>query len=503
MLYNLYRPTDFASVKGQDNVLLTLRRQSLAGRFGQAYLFAGHRGTGKTTIARILSKAVNCEHPSESGPCLSCASCLAARESLDIIELDAASNNGVDKIKEMIAQAKYRPVQLKKKVFIIDEVHNLSAAAFDVLLKPLEEPPPYLVFILCTTELHKIPVTVRSRCEEYVFHPISAGPMRERLEEVLKDQGATCEEDALSLIIRSAGGGLRDALGLTEQLIVSTGGCITTQDAKKKLGVLDTDRVLELLGHAIRLDTNRALYCLAQMDRDGKSASLVVESSLDALSDLITLKSTRSEESVIHSRDYIQKLMRIADSVSFERLFWMCEQYCTLRSAIRGSIDPMMDVRLTLIRISSHDIISADPVSMAEEIGALKREVSLLKRMHAEAMEGGIGRRMAETAAAPAQPVPVVRDMAMEGFVSAGGMPLPFPEADGEEFDVSDSGMGMAIKTGGQIPAEAAGQGGSDAGKEVMAADRKEEGFPAMDDGFGQETGISNISSSDLFKILS
>ncbi len=502
MLYNLYRPTDFASVKGQDNVLLTLRRQSLAGKFGQAYLFAGHRGTGKTTIARILSKAVNCEHPSESGPCLSCASCLAARESLDIIELDAASNNGVDKIKEMIAQAKYRPVQLKKKVFII-EVHNLSAAAFDVLLKPLEEPPPYLVFILCTTELHKIPVTVRSRCEEYVFHPISAGPMRERLEEVLKDQGATCEEDALSLIIRSAGGGLRDALGLTEQLIVSTGGCITTQDAKKKLGVLDTDRVLELLGHAIRLDTNRALYCLAQMDRDGKSASLVVESSLDALSDLITLKSTRSEESVIHSRDYIQKLMRIADSVSFERLFWMCEQYCTLRSAIRGSIDPMMDVRLTLIRISSHDIISADPVSMAEEIGALKREVSLLKRMHAEAMEGGIGRRMAETAAAPAQPVPVVRDMAMEGFVSAGGMPLPFPEADGEEFDVSDSGMGMAIKTGGQIPAEAAGQGGSDAGKEVMAADRKEEGFPAMDDGFGQETGISNISSSDLFKILS
>lgn len=271
----------------------------------------------------------------------------------------------------------------------------------------------------------------------------------------------------------------------------------------RKLGVLDTDRVLELLGHAIRLDTNRALYCLAQMDRDGKSASLVVESSLDALSDLITLKSTRSEESVIHSRDYIQKLMRIADSVSFERLFWMCEQYCTLRSAIRGSIDPMMDVRLTLIRISSHDIISADPVSMAEEIGALKREVSLLKRMHAEAMEGGIGRRMAETAAAPAQPVPVVRDMAMEGFVSAGGMPLPFPEADGEEFDVSDSGMGMAIKTGGQIPAEAAGQGGSDAGKEVMAADRKEEGFPAMDDGFGQETGISNISSSDLFKILS
>ena len=143
MLYNLYRPKDFTEVKGQEDVLITLKKQSFSQKFGHAYLFAGHRGTGKTTIARILSKAVNCEHTTEDGPCGQCPNCLAYGTSLDVLELDAASNNGVDKIKEMLAQTKYRPVQLKRKVFIIDEVHNLSTAAFDTLLKPLEEPPSY------------------------------------------------------------------------------------------------------------------------------------------------------------------------------------------------------------------------------------------------------------------------------------------------------------------------------------------------------------------------
>lgn len=498
MLYNLYRPTDFASVKGQDDVLLTLRRQAITGKFGHAYLFAGHRGTGKTTIARILSKAVNCEHPSERGPCLSCASCLAAKESLDIIELDAASNNGVDKIKELIAQAKYRPVQLEKKVFIIDEVHNLSAAAFDVLLKPLEEPPSYLVFILCTTELHKIPVTIRSRCEEYVFHPISAGPMKERLEEVLKDQGAVCEEDALNLIIRSANGGLRDTLGLTEQMIVSTGGHITAEAAKKKLGVLDTDRILELLEYTISLNANSALQCLMQMEQDGKSASLVVESTLDVLSDLITLKSTCSEKSVIHSRDYIEKLVNISGTVSFERLFWLCDQYCNLRAAIRGSANPMMDVRLTVIRVSSHDIIAADPVSMAEEISALKREVSLLKRMLSSSA-GAVGRHDAPEAPSTTRgSASAEQDMALEGFISADDMSLSFPGADAELLNALNADdVGQRFLSDPVIRKE------PDPGKGVMPASREEEGSHAGSSNTAPEAGVSAISSSDLFKILS
>lgn len=504
MLYNLYRPTDFASVKGQEDVLLTLRKQSLAGKFGHAYLFAGHRGTGKTTIARILSKAVNCEHPSENGPCLSCASCLASKESLDILELDAASNNGVDKIKEMVAQAKYRPVQLKKKVFIIDEVHNLSTAAFDVLLKPLEEPPSYLIFILCTTELHKIPVTIRSRCEEYVFHPISATPMRERLKEVLKDQGTACEEDALNLIIRNANGGLRDALGLTEQLIVGTDGYITLEAAKKKLGVLDTDRILDMLEHIIRMDTNKTLNCLSRMEQDGKSASLITESTLGVLADLVTLKSTQSKDSVIHSRDYIERLMHMSADISFERLYWMCDQYCALRTAIRGSVNPMMDVRLALIRISCHDIIKADPVSMAEEIASLKREVAYLKKRQEDAINTGNFCRAPVTADIPREPVP---DAASEGFFHAEDMQVPFSDFDMEKdfLSIPPADAGTGTDTGQPLGAEAKrqGPGGLSAGKGVMQTNREEGERSANETGASESKDVYDISSSDLFKMLS
>ena len=214
-----YRPATFASVVGQQHITSTLKNAIERGQLAHAYLFCGPRGVGKTTCARIFAKAINCLSPAGAEACNACESCRSFNEnrSLNIHELDAASNNGVDKIKEMLAQTKYRPVQLKRKVFIIDEVHNLSTAAFDTLLKPLEEPPSYCVFVLCTTELHKIPVTIRSRCEEYVFHPIAPEPMRERLKEVLKEQNAVCEEDALNLIIRNANAGLRDAFDILQQ----------------------------------------------------------------------------------------------------------------------------------------------------------------------------------------------------------------------------------------------------------------------------------------------
>ena len=468
MLYNLYRPTDFSEVKGQEDVLLTLKKQSQTGNFGHAYLLAGHRGTGKTTIARILSKAVNCEHPSENGPCKACASCLAAMESLDILELDAASNNGVDKIKEMMAQAKYRPVQLPKKVFIIDEVHNLSTAAFDVLLKPLEEPPSYCVFILCTTELHKIPVTIRSRCEEYVFHPISAIPMKERLQEVLKDQNATCDDDALNLIVRNANGGLRDALGLTEQLIVSTDGHITAEVAKKRLGVLDTDQILDSLEHVIRMDTIKVLCALDSLIQNGKSPSLIIETTLNVLTDIITLKSTQTKDAVMHSRDYVERLWQLSGSISFERLYWMCEQYCLLRNTIRNSINPALDIRLTLIRISSHDIISADPVALAEEFAMLKKEVARLK-------QGGI----------PAKEIVQEKNTPdCDGFSQRGDLDIPFCNNAEDEYPEEPDY--------------------TDLQKGVMPSDRTEADTILPDQAPKAEhaPAAENISASNLFKMF-
>lgn len=379
MLYNLYRPNDFTEVKGQEDVLITLKKQSSSQKFGHAYLFAGHRGTGKTTIARILSKAINCEHPTEDGPCGQCPNCLAYGKSLDVLELDAASNNGVDKIKEMLAQTKYRPVQLKSKVFIIDEVHNLSAAAFDALLKPLEEPPSYCVFVLCTTELHKIPVTIRSRCEEYVFHPIAPGPMRERLKEVLKDQNATCEEDALNLIIRNANGGLRDALGILEQLLTSTDNNITTEAAKKRLGSLDSDRILATLSAISTYDTQSALNSLEELSGQGKSPALITESILSALMDILTIKTTGQPESVLHSKDYVQSAFEIGNSMNFERLYWLCEQCCDLRSSIRGSVNPAMDIKLALIKMSNRELTDSDPAVMSAKIRQLEQEVAELR----------------------------------------------------------------------------------------------------------------------------
>ena len=531
MLYNLYRPTDFSEVKGQEDVLLTLQKQSKTRNFGHAYLFAGHRGTGKTTIGRILSRAVNCENPSENGPCKTCASCLAAKDSMDILELDAASNNGVDKIKEMMAQVKFRPVQLKKKVFIIDEVHNLSSAAFDVLLKPLEEPPSFAVFILCTTELHKIPVTVRSRCEEYVFHPISAGPMRERLREVLKDQNATCEEDALSLIIRNANGGLRDALGLLEQLIVSCDGAITTEIAKKRLGAVDTDNILDALEHVIQMDTSKALAGLDRMLQDGKSPSLIVETTLNVLTDLITIKSTQSKESVLHSMDYIEHLWELSRKISFERLYWMSEQYCLLRNTIRGSVNPAMDARLTVIRISNHDIVNADPVTLAEEIAALKKEIALLKqgvipitmkREDAPGMQNAASEKHSITGheeikghadqAVTDSDIEKegTADPASDGFHQAVDLEIPFseePMVEIQTLDVADHADTSNGKESGHDRGAALTQengNGADRQKGVMPTDRKDADGISQPESpkTVQSATVMDISASDLFKMF-
>lgn len=496
MLYNIYRPTDFSEVKGQEDVLLTVKKQSQTGNFGHAYLLAGHRGTGKTTIARILSRAANCDHPSENGPCNVCASCLAAKESLDIFELDAASNNGVDKIKEMMAQTKYQPVQLRKKVFIIDEVHNLSAAAFDVLLKPLEEPPAYCMFILCTTELHKIPVTVRSRCEEYVFHPISSVPMKARLKEVLNDQNAICDEDSLNLIVRNANGGLRDALGLLEQLIVSTNGNITSDVTKKRLGALDADQILDSLEYVIALKPVNVLDTLDGLLQSGSSPSLIIETTLNVLSDMITLKSTQSKESIIHSQEYVKRLWNLIPRVSFERLYWMCEQYCQLRSIIRSSINPALDIRLLLIRMSSHDIVSADPIALAEEVAALKREVTKLKQVHISKIEldsaqntASIGETLQENNNASIKEDLLQTSQSISGFADFNQDELDIPFGASELSPAPNMPSYETSNTKLQK-------------EEVMQTNRAEEDT-CLSHNVPETLSAADISSSELFKIFS
>ncbi len=213
-LYRKFRPERFEDVKGQDHIVTTLRNQIEADRIGHAYLFCGTRGTGKTTIAKIFAKAVNCENPVDGSPCGECRSCrsIAAGASMNVIEIDAASNNGVDNIREIVDEVSYSPAEGRFKVYIIDEVHMLSIGAFNALLKTLEEPPSYVIFILATTEVHKIPVTILSRCQRYDFKRISIETITDRLRDLMVQENQQVQEKALRYVAKAADGSMRDAL---------------------------------------------------------------------------------------------------------------------------------------------------------------------------------------------------------------------------------------------------------------------------------------------------
>lgn len=218
-LYRKFRPDEFEDVKGQDAIVKTLKNQIKAERIGHAYLFCGTRGTGKTTVAKIFAKAVNCEHPVDGSPCGECEMCrsVGAGTSMNVIEIDAASNNGVDNIREIREEVAYRPTEGKYKVYIIDEVHMLSIGAFNALLKTLEEPPEYVIFILATTEAHKIPITILSRCQRYDFKRITIDTIAGRLRELIDKEQWDVEEKAVRYLARMADGSMRDALSLLDQ----------------------------------------------------------------------------------------------------------------------------------------------------------------------------------------------------------------------------------------------------------------------------------------------
>ena len=249
-LYRKFRPQEFEDVKGQEHIVTTLKNQIKANRIGHAYLFCGTRGTGKTTIAKIFAKAVNCEQPIDGSPCGQCAICksIADGSSLNVIEIDAASNNGVDNIRQIREEVTYRPTEGKYKVYIIDEVHMLSAGAFNALLKTLEEPPSYVIFILATTEAHKIPITILSRCQRYDFHRISIDTISQRLMDLMKEEQVEVEEKAIRYVAKAGDGSMRDALSLLDQCIAfHLGETLTYENVLEVLGAVDTEVFSKLL----------------------------------------------------------------------------------------------------------------------------------------------------------------------------------------------------------------------------------------------------------------
>ena len=259
-LYRKWRPKTFSDVVGQEHVTETLQRQVAEGRLSHAYLFTGTRGTGKTTCAKILAKAVNCEHPENGNPCNKCQSCLGIESGgfLDVMELDAASNNGVDHVRALRDEAIYSPAQVKKRVYIIDEVHMLSIAAFNALLKILEEPPEHLMFILATTELHKVPATILSRCQRFAFRRILPREIVGRLNYIAEQEGIDLRPDGAELLAHIADGALRDALSLLDQC-AAAGGTIDSAAVLDALGLAGNLQTAQLMDCVLRRDTKAAL----------------------------------------------------------------------------------------------------------------------------------------------------------------------------------------------------------------------------------------------------
>ena len=261
VLYRAWRPDTFSEICGQDAVTRTLRRQVVSGHIAHAYLFCGTRGTGKTTASKVLARAINCLHPVDGDPCGECEICrmLKSETCMDVVEIDAASNNGVDEIRDLREKVKFPPAVTKYKVYIVDEVHMLSTGAFNALLKTLEEPPEHAVFILATTEPHRLPATILSRCQRFDFHRISVDVIVARLKVVLAGIGRTAEDDALAEIARAAEGAMRDALSLLDSCLSYTDGAVTLQLARDVLGTAGLSFMFEFADALVDFDAGRAL----------------------------------------------------------------------------------------------------------------------------------------------------------------------------------------------------------------------------------------------------
>ena len=354
-LYRKARPSVFDDVKGQDHIVTTLKNQVMAGRIQHAYLFCGTRGTGKTSIAKIMAKVVNCENPVNGNPCNECASCrqIAAGNSMNVIEIDAASNNGVDNIREIVEEVRYRPTQGKYKVYIIDEVHMLSQGAFNALLKTLEEPPSYVVFILATTEVGKIPVTILSRCQRYDFHRIDAATLVSRMKELVQKEGVEAEERALQFVARSADGSMRDALSLLDQCIAFyMGEKITYEKALKALGAVDTDVFASLTASIIQGDAGAAVLTFARMMERGREAGQFVSDYIWYLRNLLMVQTQEEAMDLVDApAEQILKMRNLAGSVAPEIIMRYIRVLSELQNNMRFATNRRVLVEIAFIRL--------------------------------------------------------------------------------------------------------------------------------------------------------
>ena len=357
-LYRKWRPKVFSDVIGQEHITETLKKQVAEGRTSHAYLFTGTRGTGKTTCAKILAKAVNCEHPVNGDPCCQCPSCLGLESGsfLDVLELDAASNNGVDQVRALRDEAIYAPANVKKRVYIVDEVHMLSTAAFNALLKILEEPPAHLMFILATTELHKVPATILSRCQRFSFKRILPRDMERQLLHIAQAEKIDLTADGAEILSRMAGGALRDALSLLDQCRVAEGQ-LTSRAVLDVLGLAGSVQTQQMMRCILDRRTPDALLLLDQLYRSGKDVSALLGELSDLAREMTILKAAPEGGSALLSGLYDTKtLTGLSENISMQRLLYLTETLQGTRAALPDSFQPRTDVELCLLRLCDESL---------------------------------------------------------------------------------------------------------------------------------------------------
>lgn len=381
-LYRKWRPRVFGDVKGQDHIVTTLQNQIRSERIGHAYLFCGTRGTGKTSVAKIFAKAVNCEHPEDGSPCGECPSCqqIQAGTSLNVVEIDAASNNGVENVREIRDQVQYPPTEGKYRVYIIDEVHMLSTGAFNALLKTLEEPPSYVIFILATTEVHKIPITVLSRCQRYDFRRITVDTIADRLKELTDAEGMAVEDRALRYVAKAGDGSMRDALSLLDQCAAfHYGETLTYENVLDVLGAVDNRVFRELFGALRNGQTKECILRLEEMVIQGRELSQFVADFIWFLRNLLILKTAdEAEELLDMSEDNLKQLREDAALADENVLMRYIRVFSEVLNQIRFAAQKRVLVELAFIRLTKPE--------MEQSMDAVLERLERLERQ----MEEGI-----------------------------------------------------------------------------------------------------------------
>lgn len=391
-LYRKWRPEFFRDVVGQEVIVRTLRAQITSGHIAHAYLFTGPRGTGKTSMAKIFARAINCLEPEEGDACGKCGVCLALKgEAMDIIEMDAASNNGVDEIRALRENIVFPPAVGRYKVYIIDEVHMLSQGAFNALLKTLEEPPEHAVFILATTEVHKLPATILSRCQRFNFKSISVSDISGYLKKVLQASGAEFEPQAVDLIARSAEGGMRDALSIADMCLSYCGSNVGYEDVVSILGTADREFMFKCADTLINSDVKGALDACAQLTDSGGDIGVFMRDIMSHLSDVLTAKLAGKEALTALPDDIVSRLLEQGERADADRLMRAIELLARAESELKQHSRPKVILSAVMARICTPRL-EEDALALRDRISVLEQELGSIKA-------NGI-----EMASRPAQP---------------------------------------------------------------------------------------------------